>query len=159
MAQLADYVYDETPAQVNGYLIPDQSLLQALPGALDSHLATRMGILFVELSPEHSVAVMPVFGNEQPFGLLHGGAFCVLGETLGSYSANLHAGRDRMAVGVDLNATHTGAATSGFVTGVCTALHLGGSLTVHEIVVSDARGRRCSTVRISNYLRDRPEGR
>ncbi len=72
--------------------------------------------------------------------------------------ANLHAGPGRLAVGVDINATHTRSATSGWVTGVCTPLHLGRSLTVHEIVVSDDQGRRCSTVRITNLVRDRAEG-
>lgn len=147
---------DDAPATINGLSIPDQSFIRVVPSVLSEHLATRMGILFVELGADRSVAVMPVAGNEQPFGLLHGGASCVLGETLGSYSASAHAGEGRMAVGVDINATHTGSATSGYVTGVCTALHLGRSMTVHEVVVTDERGKRCSTVRITNFLRDRP---
>ena len=147
------------PDEVNGLSIPEQRSIRQFPGMLDEHLATRMGILFVELSAERSVAVMPVEGNEQPFGLLHGGAYCVLGETLGSYSANLHGGREAMAVGIDINATHTGAATGGWVTGTCTAIHLGRTMTVHEIVVTDERGRRCSTVRITNLLRPRPSER
>ena len=159
MAQLEPYPYDEIPAEVNGYLIPDQSMIRRLPSSLDVHLATRMGVLFVELSPEHSVAVMPVAGNEQPFGLLHGGAYCVLGETLGSYSATLHGGDERVAVGIDINATHTGSATSGFVTAVCRAISLGNTLAVHEIVISDERGRRCSTVRMTNLLRPRTPAR
>ena len=68
-------------------------------------------------------------------------------------SANLHAGPGRLAVGVDINATHTASATTGVVTGVCTAIHLGNTLTVHEIVVTDERGRRCSTVRITNLIK------
>ena len=71
-------------------------------------------------------------------------------------AANLHAGRGRLAVGVDINATHTRSATSGYVTGVCTPIHLGRSLTVHEIVVTDDQGRRCSTIRITNHIVDRP---
>ena len=83
-------------------------------------LAEKMGIEFTEFSIERSVATMPVEGNTQPVGLLHGGAYVVLGESLGSMAANLHAGPDRLAVGVDINATHTRSATSGIVTGVCT---------------------------------------
>lgn len=119
-------------------------------------LAQKMGIEWVEFSVERAVATMPVEGNTQPVGLLHGGAYVVLGESLGSMAANLHAGPGRLAVGVDINATHTRSATSGIVTGVCTPLHLGRSLTVHEIVITDDQGRRCSTVRITNHIKDAP---
>lgn len=119
-------------------------------------LAEKMGITFTEFTVERSVGTMPVEGNTQPIGLLHGGAYVVLGESLGSMAANLYAGAGKIAVGVDINATHTGSATSGTVTGVCTPIHLGRSLTVHEIVVTDESGRRCSTVRITNMLKDAP---
>ena len=119
-------------------------------------LAEKMGIEFTEFSVERSVATMPVAGNTQPVGLLHGGAYVVLGESLGSMAANLYAGPDRLAVGIDINATHTRSATSGIVTGVCTPIHLGRSMTVHEIAVSDEQGRRCSTIRITNLIKDLP---
>ena len=119
-------------------------------------LAEKMGIEFTEFSIERSVATMPVEGNTQPVGLLHGGAYVVLGESLGSMAANLHAGPGRLAVGIDINATHTRSATSGFVTGVCTPVHLGRSMTVHEIAVSDDQGRRCSTIRITNLIKEMP---
>src|SRR6478752_7828426 len=115
-------------------------------------LAEKMGLEFREFSVERCVATMPVEGNTQPVGLLHGGAYVVLGESLGSMAANLHAGPGRLAVGVDINATHTRSATSGVVTGVCTPVHLGRSITVHEIVVTDDQGRRCSTIRITNHI-------
>ena len=105
-------------------------------------LAEKMGMEFVEFTVERCVATMPVEGNTQPVGLMHGGAYVVLGESLGSMAANLHAGPGRLAVGVDINATHTRSATSGIVTGVCTPIHLGRSITVHEIVVTDDQGRR-----------------
>ncbi|MGN7976407.1 MAG: thioesterase [Microbacterium sp. 69-10] len=119
-------------------------------------LAQKMGIEFTEFSVERSVGTMPVEGNTQPVGLLHGGAYVVLGESLGSMAANLHAGPGRLAVGVDINATHTRSATSGIVTGVCTPIHLGRSMTVHEIVVTDDQGRRCSTIRITNMIKEMP---
>ncbi|WP_144797017.1 MULTISPECIES: hotdog fold thioesterase [Microbacterium] len=119
-------------------------------------LAEKMGIEFTEFSVERSVATMPVEGNTQPVGLLHGGAYVVLGESLGSMSANLAAGAGKLAVGVDINATHTRSATSGVVTGVCTPIHLGRSVMVHEIVVTDDQGRRCSTIRITNMIKDAP---
>lgn len=118
-------------------------------------LAQRMGIELIELSAERAVARMPVEGNTQPLGLVHGGAYVVLGESLGSFAANVHAHPGGFAVGVDVNATHTGSATSGWVTAVCSAIHLGKTLTVHEIVCSDDSGRRLSTVRITNLVRQR----
>ncbi|WP_448257424.1 hotdog fold thioesterase [Microbacterium aurum] len=118
-------------------------------------LAEKMGIEFTEFTIDRAVATMPVEGNTQPVGLLHGGAYVVLGESLGSMAANLHAGPERLAVGVDINATHTRSATSGIVTGVCTPVHLGRSMTVHEIAVTDDQGRRCSTIRITNMIKDR----
>lgn len=119
-------------------------------------LAEKMGIEFVEFGIQRAVARMPVEGNTQPAMLLHGGAYVVLGESLGSMAANLHAGPGKLAVGIDINATHTRSATSGFVTGVCTPIHLGRSLTVHEIAVDDEQGRRCSTIRITNMIKDAP---
>lgn len=117
-------------------------------------LADKMGIEIVEFSIERSVARMPVLGNTQPADLLHGGAHVVLGESLGSMSANLYAGEGRLAVGIEINASHTRSATEGYVTGVCTPIHLGRTLTTHEIAVTDDRGRRCSTIRITNLIKD-----
>ncbi|MGN6128039.1 MAG: hotdog fold thioesterase [Humibacter sp.] len=117
-------------------------------------LAAKMGIEMVEFTVDRAVATMPVEGNTQPANLLHGGAYVVLGESLGSMSANLWAGPGRLAVGIEINATHTRSATSGVVTGVCTPIHLGRTLTTHEIVVTDDRGRRCSTIRITNLIKD-----
>ena len=125
-------------------------LANFMRGPLDS----KMGLDLLEVSPELVRGRMPVAGNTQPVGLMHGGAYVVLGESLGSMAANLHAGPDRLAVGIDINATHTRSATSGIVTGVCTPIHLGRSLTVHEIVVTDDQGRRCSTIRITNMIKD-----
>ena len=97
---------------------------------------------------------MPVEGNRQVVGILHGGAHVVLGETLGSMSAAVHAGPGRYAVGIDINATHTKSVSSGWVTGTCTAISLGRTICVHEIVMTNDEGQRLSTVRITNLLRD-----
>jgi uncharacterized protein (TIGR00369 family) len=118
-------------------------------------LADRMGIKLLELSAERAVATMPVEGNTQPLGLVHGGAYVVLGESLGSFAANVWAAPNGYAVGIEVNASHSGSATSGTVTAVCTALNLGKTLTLHEIVVTDEAGRRLSTVRITNLIRSR----
>jgi len=120
-------------------------------------LTGRMGIEFVEASPQRLVATMPVEGNTQPYGLLHGGASCVLAETLGSVGAALHgASLGRVAVGIDINATHHRAASAGRVTGVATPIHLGGTLVSYEVVISDDRGRRVCTARLTCMLREAP---
>jgi uncharacterized protein (TIGR00369 family) len=118
-------------------------------------LAERMGIEFLELSAERAVARMPVEGNTQPLGLVHGGAYVVLAESLGSTAANLHAGPGKVAMGIEINASHSGSATEGWVIGTCTAIHLGRSLATHQIEVDDENGRRLSTVRITNIIKDR----
>lgn len=121
-------------------------------------LAERMGIEVTSATSERTTGSMPVAGNTQPYGLLHGGASVVLAETLGSIAAALHAGPDRAAVGVDINATHHRAARSGRVHGVATPLSLGRSLACFEIVVTDDEGRRVCTSRLTCVLRQRPPG-
>jgi uncharacterized protein (TIGR00369 family) len=118
-------------------------------------LAEKMGIELVELSAQRSVATMPVAGNTQPIGLVHGGAYVVLGESLGSTSANVHAHPNGYAVGIEINATHHKSATSGIVTGTCTAIKLGKTLTSHEIKVTDEAGELLSTIRITNLIREK----
>ena len=123
-----------------------------------SALTTRMGIELTEITAERVVATMPVAGNTQPYGLLHGGASVVLAETLGSVGAAVHAGPGRIAVGIEINATHHRAATSGVVTGVATPIHLGGTLATFEVIVTDDGGRRVCTSRITCLLREKPPG-
>jgi uncharacterized protein (TIGR00369 family) len=117
-------------------------------------LCDKMGIRLQEASPQRLVATMPVDGNTQPYGLLHGGASVVLAETLGSLGAALHAGPGRVAVGLDINATHHRAARSGQVLGVATPLHLGATLASYEVVITDDADRRVCTARITCLLRD-----
>lgn len=124
-------------------------------GLVSDTLPSRMGVEVLTATSDRVVGRMPVEGNVQPYGLLHGGASCVLAETLGSTGAALHAGPDRIAVGVEINATHHRSATSGMVTGVALPVHRGGSLATYEIVVSDERDRRVCTARLTCMLRDR----
>ena len=112
-------------------------------------LGIKMGIEIIEASPQRLVATMPVEGNTQPFGLLHGGASVVLAETLGSIGTALHAGPTRMSVGVDINATHHKSATSGVVTAVATALSLGKTLCSYDVVITNDKGERTCTARIT----------
>ncbi|MEV4460589.1 hotdog fold thioesterase [Microbispora sp. NPDC049633] len=118
------------------------------------HLHRRMGIEILEASAERVVGRMPVGGNTQPYGLLHGGASCVLAETLGSTGAALHAGAGRIAVGIEINATHHRSATSGHVTAVATRVHGGRTLATYAIEITDDEGGAVCTARLTCMLRD-----
>ena len=119
-------------------------------------LAEKMGIELIELSAERTVARMPAIGNRQPLGLVNGGAYLVLGETLGSISSNVWAHtQGKFAVGIEINASHSKSCKQGFVTAICESVSLGGTLAVHEIVCYDEANERLSTVRMTNLLRER----
>jgi 1,4-dihydroxy-2-naphthoyl-CoA hydrolase len=119
-------------------------------------LVRRMGIEILEATPQRAVATMPVAGNTQPYGLLHGGASCVLAETLGSVASALHAGPDRITVGIEINATHHRGPSEGLVTAVATMVHGGATLATYDIVITDDRDRRVCTARLTCLLRDLP---
>ena len=114
-------------------------------GALDK----KMGIEIIEASPERLVGTMPVEGNTQPIGLLHGGANVVLAESLGSIGTQLHAGADRKIVGIDINATHHKSATSGVVTAVATAISLGKTICSYQVEITNDKGERTCSARIT----------
>ena len=114
-------------------------------GALD----IKMGIEIIEASPERLVGTMPVVGNTQPIGLLHGGANVVLAESLGSIGTQLHAGPNRRIVGVDINATHHKSAISGIVTAVATAVSLGRTLCCYQVEITNDKGERTCSARIT----------
>ena len=122
-------------------------------------LPGRMGITVTDASAERVVGTMPVDGNIQPYGLLHGGASCVLAESLGSVGAALQAGPGRFAVGIEISATHHRAVAVGLVTGVATRVHGGRTTATYEIAISDDRGRRVCSARLTCLLRDQvPRG-
>jgi len=114
-------------------------------GSLDQ----KMGIEILEASPARLVGTMPVEGNTQPLGLLHGGANVVLAESLGSIGTQLHAGPTRRIVGVDINATHHKSATSGIVTAVATAITLGKTLCSYHVEITNEKGERTCSARIT----------
>jgi 1,4-dihydroxy-2-naphthoyl-CoA hydrolase len=122
-------------------------------------LPDRMGIRILEATAQRVVGTMPVADNTQPLGLLHGGASCVLAETLGSLGSALHAGPDRITVGIEISATHHRAAAAGQVTGIASLLHGGRSITTYEIVITDEQERRVCTARLTCMLMDRVPGK
>ena len=121
-------------------------------------LLERMQIEITEVGPERVAGRMPVEGNTQPYGLLHGGASVVLAESLGSIGSALIAGEGRVAVGLDINATHHRAARAGWVTGVATPVSVGRTLACWDVVITDDEGRRTCTSRITCLLRDAAPG-
>jgi 1,4-dihydroxy-2-naphthoyl-CoA hydrolase len=130
----------------------DRQEIPAEYAELDSALDNKMGFEMLTLTPARVVGRMPVAGNTQPYGLWHGGASCVLAETLASWGSYMHARPEKISVGVDINATHHRSVTSGWVTGTATALHLGSSVTSYEIVITDDAGKRVCTARVTCQL-------
>ena len=133
----------------------NNSEMPTLAAAIDGDLVgKKLGVKVLEASSARIVATMPVEGNTQPFGLLHGGASVALAESLGSYGAALHAGPGKAIVGLDINATHHRAGKGGLVTAVATALTLGRTIVSYEVVVSDEEGTRLCTARITCMIRE-----
>jgi 1,4-dihydroxy-2-naphthoyl-CoA hydrolase len=128
------------------------------PAAADQQLNDKVGMELLEATAERVVGTIPVEGNLQPYGLLHGGANAVLAEALGSTVAALNAGPGRAAMGLELSCTHHRAVRSGKVTGVATPLHVGRGTITAEIVLTDDEGRRTCTARLTCVVRDRPPG-
>jgi uncharacterized protein (TIGR00369 family) len=119
------------------------------PADTISPLDDKLGIRITDYDPDRVVATMPVAGNEQPYGLLHGGATCALMETVGSWAATLHAGPAQPIVGIELNASYLRGATSGLVTAVCTPVRRGRTLATFLIEVSDDKGRPTASGRLT----------
>ncbi len=117
-------------------------------------LDAKLGIRITDYDPDRMVATMPVAGNEQPYGLLHGGATCALVESIGSWAAALHAGPGRQVVGIELNASYLRAATEGVVTAVCTPVRRGRTLATFAVEVSDAEGRPTASARLTCLIKE-----
>jgi 1,4-dihydroxy-2-naphthoyl-CoA hydrolase len=132
--------------------IGDGNEIPAEYAELKSALGSKMGFELLSLTAERVVGRMPVAGNTQPYGLWHGGASCVLAETLASLGSFMHAQPERISVGVDINATHHRSVTAGWVTGTATALQLGKSVANYEIVITDDAGKRVCTARVTCQL-------
>ncbi|MBP2324479.1 uncharacterized protein (TIGR00369 family) [Kibdelosporangium banguiense] len=127
-------------------------------GQLVEQLNDKMGIEIVDWNPDRVVATMPVKGNRQPYGLMHGGANAVLAEAAGSTCAALKSG-GRPTVGLELSCTHHRGVKEGLVTAVATPLHIGRSTATVEIVISDEEGRRTCTARLTCMVLDKLPGK
>ncbi|TNC25355.1 hotdog fold thioesterase [Amycolatopsis alkalitolerans] len=143
---MTEYVSEDSLAQYAG----------VDPTATEQQLNDKIGLRFVEVGAERVVGTMPVEGNRQPYGLLHGGANAVLAEALGSTVAALNAGPDKMTLGFELSCTHHRGVRDGLVTGTAVPVHVGRGTITTEIVLTDESGRRTCTARLSCIVRDRP---
>ena len=134
--------------------IDAEQLPEMSPEHAAEQLTDRMGIEILKASADEVVGRMPVTGNRQPYGLLHGGANGVLAETLGSTLAALNTLPERFPVGLERACTHHRSATGGHVTGTARAIHMGRSTSTTEIVLVDDEGRRVCTARLTCLHRD-----
>lgn len=103
------------------------------------NMAEHLGIEWTEVGDDFIKAKMPVdHRTKQPYGLLHGGASCVLAETIGSVASAMVIDHSKfVCVGLDINANHVRSARQGFVTGISTPLHLGSNTHVWDIKIYD----------------------
>lgn len=147
------YRGEPTNPTVNGYAkvvamnVPDW--FHGLTSALD----VKMGMVLEEVTPTRAVARYPVAGNTQPFGMWHGGASCVVAETLASLAAAAEVGPKGLIAGVDINATHLLPVSEGWVTGIATALRIGGTLATYDVAIIDDDDRQVCAARITVHLK------
>jgi 1,4-dihydroxy-2-naphthoyl-CoA hydrolase len=117
--------------------------VEELNGRPKGHIGDLIGIEFTEITYDSISARMPV--NEkthQPYGILHGGASVVLAESLGSVASNMIIDSNKyIGVGLEVNANHLRPVKSGFVTGICKPIHIGGKTHVWDIRLYDDRGK------------------
>jgi uncharacterized protein (TIGR00369 family) len=137
----------------------DEAPEGGLPELTEEYLGqlnAKLGLRLTEATSDRVVGTIPVEGNRQPYGLIHGGANAALIEALGSVAAALNAPEGRIAVGLELSCTHHRAAVDGLVTGVCVPLSRGRTISTFDVVLTDENGRRTCTGRLTCVLRDRP---
>jgi uncharacterized protein (TIGR00369 family) len=121
----------------------------------DAPIHRRLGIEITSASPEQVVGTLPVEGNTQPFGLLHGGASVLLAESLASIGAFLAAGDGHDVLAIEVTASHHRSVSEGTVTGRATRLSHGSTLSTWQVTVEDDQGRRLSTARVTCLVRAR----
>lgn len=121
-------------------------------------MGEHLGMRFTEIGENHLKATLPVdHRTRQPYGLLHGGASCVLAETLGSVASALVVDPDKfICVGLEINANHVRSARQGVVTGTCTPIHLGASTHVWDIRIQDERDKLICVSRLTVAILKKP---
>lgn len=131
--------------------------LNKFRGIQPDNINKHLGIVFTEVGEDTLTATMPVdHRSVQPFGILHGGASCVLAETLGSVAAWMCIDTEKQrAVGLEIHAHHLRPVSEGKVTGVCRSLHRGKTMHLWQIDTFTDEGKMNCTVRLSVAIRDK----
>ncbi len=124
----------------------------------ETTMGEYIGISFSELGSDYLKATMPVdHRTKQPYGLLHGGASCVLAETLGSVASAMVIDTEKfICVGLEINANHIRSARSGIVTGITTPIHIGASTHVWDIKIYDEREKLVCVSRLTVAILKKP---
>jgi uncharacterized protein (TIGR00369 family) len=129
--------------------------MDALPGGESpGTLMEALGLEFLETGPDRIVARIPVKGNKQPYGYLHGGATAALCETVASFGTTLAAGPGKLVMGLELNVNHIRAVRDGHVTATGVPLHVGNTTAVWDMKVHDDEGRLVAVSRLTVAIRD-----
>ncbi len=127
-------------------------------GRPKNHIGALLEIEFMEIGEDFITARMPV--NErthQPYGILHGGASVVLAETLGSVASSMVSDWDKyIGVGLEVNANHLRPVKSGYVTGVCKSIHIGGKTHVWDIKIYNDKGKMNCISRLTVAIVPKP---
>lgn len=118
----------------------------------------RLGLEWVDIGLSRVVARMPVEGNTQPYGILHGGATAALCETIGSIGTAVAIGIDKRPVGIQVSVNHLRAVHEGHVTGTGVPVHLGKTVAVWDIRVEDDEGRLVAVGRLTLAIRETVPG-
>ncbi len=123
----------------------------------DKTMVSHLGIEVTDIGPDYLTATMPADSRTfQPMGIVHGGAYVALAETVASFAANLVVDDSRhYAVGLDINANHLRSVRSGTVTGTARPIHLGRSTQVWEVRIEDDRERLVCIARMTASILDR----
>ena len=123
-------------------------------------MSEHLGIEFLEVGDNFLTAKMPVdHRTKQPYGLLHGGASCVLAETLGSIASALVVDSSKfICVGLEINANHIRSVRDGFVTAIATPIHIGGTTHVWDIKIHDDQSKLVCISRLTVAILEKRSG-
>ena len=136
--------------------IQDASWAEAVPPGevqLGGTLMEKLGLEVLHVAADRIVARMPVAGNTQPYGLLHGGATASLCETVASFGTALAVGPDHLVMGIELNVNHIRAVREGHVTATGVPLHIGRTTAVWNMDVRDDEDRLVAVSRLTLAIR------
>ncbi|MEM8833087.1 MAG: hotdog fold thioesterase [Pseudomonadota bacterium] len=135
----------------------DKYEIETLNGFRNGNMGVHIGMEFTEIGDDFLKGTIPVDERtKQPFGILHGGASCVLAETLGSVASWMCIDPSaKMAVGLEINANHLRPATEGVITGICKPIKIGRTVHVWNIEMFKDDGKMNCTSRLTCVIKDR----